>query len=181
MRQGAEVAPGADRDKVGRGPPPGSSALPAPTARTGPVHPHTLLAPPPQSWQSLPGTQGHGVLALSPRPSHSPGSGTKLSAEQGQPGWGDRGKHTGEEQVLALHCGNQPARTGMGRGIHRTTWSWHGEKGKLRHGRVKVEHCSTVRTGTGMLLQHPMIREGQEQGTATHQSSRRCREWRGQR
>lgn len=71
----------------------------------------------------------------------------------------------------------------MAWGIHTTTWSWHGEKGKLRDRRASQSCalCSTVRAEAGMLLQHPVIKEGQDQGAATHQSSQRCREWRGQR
>lgn len=157
----------------GQGPPTLQLSPASPTARTGPVHPHPFLAPP-----------SPGKAFQEPRDAvcwhcpHTPG--TELSAERGEPGWGDQGKHAGEEQVPALRCGNQPARTGMGWGIHTTTWSWHSEKGKLRHRRVSQSRAP-VRTGAGMLLQHPMPKEGQEQGAATHQSSRRFREWKGQR
>lgn len=173
MRKGAEVAPGADRDRVGRGLPPCSSALPVPL-------PGQVLSTPTPSLPPV----SPGKAFQEPRDAvcwhcpHTPG--TELSAERGEPGWGDQGKHAGEEQVPALRCGNQPARTGMGWGIHTTTWSWHSEKGKLRHRRVSQSRAP-VRTGAGMLLQHPMPKEGQEQGAATHQSSRRFREWKGQR
>lgn len=65
------------------------------------------------------------MLALSPHPSRSPGPGTELSAEQGEPGWGDQGKHAREEQVPTLLW--EPAcqdRNGMGDSHNHLVLAW---------------------------------------------------------
>lgn len=156
----------------GQGPPTLQLSPASPTARTGPVHPHPLLVPP------SPGKafQEAGDTVCWHCPHTPPAARAWHGAERGA--GGARLGGSGQTRRARAGAGSglwEPAcQARLGWGIHGTTCSWHGE----REGETKALRGQPK---PSTRQDRDMTKQGQEQGPATHQSSRRCREWRGQR